>query len=250
MRKLTTFAAMAVIALLALAVAGPAAAKDRNNDNIPDKWEKKHNLSLKKNQARKDQDRDGSKNKSEYKARTDPRDSDTDDDGVEDGDENSGTIESFDPAAGTLVINLAGGDSVEGTVDEDTEIECGCRGDSGEDSDQGEDIDGDRIVPRDDPDGSDDGDDEDVDDDNSGPGGGEDEGDDDHSGPGHDGKGDCTTDDLVAGAAVHEAELKTTADGLVFTEIELVSDNPEADDDDSDDGTDDDGTPDQGPGDN
>lgn len=244
MRKITTFAAMALVALLALAVAGPAAAKDRNHDNIPDKWEKKHNLSLKKNQARKDQDRDGSRNKSEYKARTDPRDADTDDDGVEDGDENSGTIESFDPATGTLVVNLSGGDTISGTVDENTEIECGCRGDSVEDGDQGEDIGDDTTAARDDPEGSDDGPDEDVGDDNSGPGGpGDDEGDDDHSGPGHDGSegSPCTVDDLVAGAAIHEAELKTTPDGLVFTEIELVSDNPEPDDD---------GTPDQGTGDN
>jgi hypothetical protein len=234
MRKITTFAAIAVVALLALAVAGPAAAKDRNHDNIPDKWEKKHNLSLKKNQARKDQDRDGSRNKSEFKARTDPRDADTDDDGVEDGDENSGTIESFDPATGTLVVNLSGGDTISGTVDENTEIECGCRGDSGEDADQGEDIDDDTTVARDDPDGSDDGPDEDLGDDNSGPGGDGSEG------------TPCTVDDLIAGAMIHEAELKTTPEGLVFTEIELVSDNPEADDD----GTDDDGTPDQGPGDN
>ena len=231
MRKLTTAAAFAVIAVLALAIAGPAAAKDRNDDGIPDKWEKKYHLSLKKNQARKDQDKDGARNKAEYRAKTNPRSDDTDDDGVEDGDENAGTIESFDAATGVLVIDLFNGDTVTGTVDEDTEVECGCHGDTGDSEDSDDDSD-DNTGARLDP-GPGDGDD-----DHSGPGGPGG----DHSGPGGpegpDGS-DCTVDDLVAGAVVHEAELKTTADGLVYTEVELVKDDPAADSDDSDDSDDD-----------
>jgi len=214
-----------VIAVLALAIAGPAAAKDRNHDKIPDKWEKKYNLSLKVNQARKDQDKDGARNKAEFRAKTSPRSADTDDDGIEDGDENAGTIESFDATTGVLVIDLFNGDTVTGTVDADTEIDCGCHGDTG-DGDTG-----------------DTGDDDSSDDTgvlaDEGPG----DGDDDHSGPGGPGGpsgSECTVDDLVAGATVHEAELKTTADGLVYTQVELVDQNPAAADDGSDDDSSDD----------
>jgi hypothetical protein len=230
MRKLMTTAAVAIVAVLALAIAGPAAAKDRNNDNIPDKWEKRYNLSLQVKQGRKDQDKDGANNRAEFRAKTSPRSDDTDSDGVEDGDENSGTIESYDTATGVLVIDLYGGDTVSGTVDENTEVECGCHGDTGdaEDDETGDDEDGDDTSARHDPG---DGDDEDGEEDHSGPGG-----------PDGEHGSACTTDDLVAGAVVHEAELKTTPDGVVFTEIELVKDDPASDDDD--------GTPDQGTGDN
>ncbi len=49
-----------------------------------------------------------------------------------------------------------------------------------------------------------------------------------HQGPG--GAAGCTTADLVAGAVVHQAELHTTADGLVFTDIQLVKSDPGGDD--------------------
>src|SRR5215208_5411995 len=96
-----------LVGLLAIALPGTASARDRNHDKIPDKWERHHNLSLHKNQARRDQDRDSMKNRKEFKARTDPRDSDSDDDGVPDGEENAGTIASFDGT--TLTIDLFGG---------------------------------------------------------------------------------------------------------------------------------------------
>ena len=215
MRKLKTAAALAVMVVLALAIAGPAAAKDRNHDKIPDKWEKKYNLSLKKNQARKDQDKDGARNKAEYRARTNPREADTDNDGIEDGDENAGTIESFDATTGVLVIDLFSGGTVSGTVDANTEIDCGCHGDTGDSEDT-----------------DDTGDTEDD------AGDTEDEaGDDGNSSAARRDPGaadsSCTVDDLVAGAAVHEAELETTADGAVFTQVELVGQDPAADDDDS-----------------
>ena len=194
-----------IAALTAMAIcAAPAMASgDRNDDGIPDKWERQHDLSLKHDQAKKDQDRDGLKNKGEFRAGFDPRDDDSDDDGVEDGDEGAGTIASFDDTTGELVINLFGGDTFSGTVTDDTEVECENDADVNDDGPGHE--------------RRSDGDDED----HSGPGH---DGDEDHSGPGHDGEGDdedCDASALVPGAVVREAEVNVTADGLVFEEIEL-----------------------------
>ena len=215
-----------IAALAAMAVfAAPAMASgDRNNDSIPDKWERSHDLSLKHDQAKRDQDKDGLKNKGEFRAKFDPRDDDTDNDGFEDGDEGAGTIDSFDSTSGELVINLFGGDTITGTVTGDTEIECE-NDDDVQPDDHGDDV------------GDDNGDDgpghlrrsgaDDVGDDDNG---GSDHEDGDHSGPGHDGDeneneaGDdenCDATALVPGAVVREAELDATPDGLVFEEIEL-----------------------------
>jgi hypothetical protein len=197
---------------------------DRNRDGLPDRWEKKNHLSLRVNQAGRDQDRDGSKNLAEFAAGTNPRDNDTDNDGMPDGSEDVGTVTSF--ADGTLVITTgtSGGTPVTGKVTADTKIRCaGDRhhGDAHSSShgDQGERGDG-----------------------------GDDRGDD--HGPGDDNQGDrgdcgggvsgatagglptggglpgapalCTIADLKPGALVHEAELKLTADGPVWDEITLV----------------------------
>src|SRR3954447_11094713 len=88
--------ALALGAIALLAMPGLAAAKDRNHDRLPDKWEKRHHLSLKVNQTRMDQDRDHLGNRAEFLAGDDPRDHDSDDDGVMDGSEQAGTIASFD----------------------------------------------------------------------------------------------------------------------------------------------------------
>jgi hypothetical protein len=79
---LVGIAAVLVASLFAL----PALASggDGNGDRIPDRWEIKNDLSLKKNQAPRDQDRDGVRNLSEYRNGTDPRDADTDSDGTTD----------------------------------------------------------------------------------------------------------------------------------------------------------------------
>jgi hypothetical protein len=55
--------------------------------------------------------------------------------------------------------------------------------------------------------------------DNQGPGHGDDEGDDDEN----ENEAGCDTSALVPGAVVSEAELKATAAGLIFREIELIS---------------------------
>ena len=125
MRKTKSAALAALAFALFMILAGPAAARDRNDDRIPDRWEKRHHLSLKVKQAKRDQDGDGLRNRGEFKAGLDPRDDDSDNDGIEDGDENAGTIESFDAATGKLTIKLFNGDSVTGLVADDTKIECG-----------------------------------------------------------------------------------------------------------------------------
>ena len=192
----TAVLGLAALALrLVLAPGASARSTARKNDRIPDRWERAHHLSLKVNQAAKDQDRDGMKNRAEYRADTDPRDADTDDDGVKDGREDSGTVVSF--TGGVLTIKLYRNDkTVEGKVDDATELKCpsttaATPRDGGRD-DQGDDDHGD----------DDQGDDE--------------QGDDDHGDAGA-----CGTDKLTAGTVVREAELKTTPDGLHFDEIKL-----------------------------
>lgn len=202
--------ACGVAALLALP--GIAAAKDRNHDHIPDKWEKKHKLSLKVNQARRDQDHDGLRNRAEFRAGTNPRDADSDNDGIEDGEENAGTVSSFDAETGKLTIALFGGESITGFVTEDTEIECGCGSHSGstpEAEEEGE------IRSRS---GSDDGPEHDLGDDEGEDAPNHDAGD-DSGGSGH-GDG-CSVEDLTEGAAIQEAELRVGSGRAVFEKIEL-----------------------------
>ena len=77
-----------VLAALLLAIPGLASApRDANDDNLPDRWEKRHDLSLNVNQARRNQDKDGLRNKGEFRRGTDPRDADTDGDGIPDGED-------------------------------------------------------------------------------------------------------------------------------------------------------------------
>ena len=124
-------AALGALALLALP--SIAAAKDRNHDHIPDRWEKRHNLSLSVKQSNRDQDRDQLGNRGEFKAGDNPRDSDSDNDGVMDGEENAGTIASYDTTTGKLTITLFGGDTVSGVVTDQTRIKCGHGCNSGDD---------------------------------------------------------------------------------------------------------------------
>jgi hypothetical protein len=209
--------------------------------------------------GREDADRDGLDNHGEDVTGNDPIDPDTDDDGVKDGAEDAGTIVSFED--GVLTVRSARGTSVIAAVTDATEIECSSEGDLelwDEDEDElgarGLDVAGERritdpFVP-----------DEDGDEDRGGSGKGDDErggsgkggkaGDDERGGSGKGGKGgddepsdedpsesddededsdrgdedeeSCGVEALVRGAGVHEAELVLTADGPVFTKIELV----------------------------
>jgi hypothetical protein len=181
----------AVVALVAiLALPGTAAARDRNHDRIPDRWEKRHRLSLRVNQARRDQDRDRLRNRAEFLAGTNPHDADSDNDGIRDGEEHAGTIASFDPETGVLTIGLFGGGTIGGLIAEETEIEC-----------------------------DDDGGEASASSDSSGDGEGEEaeSGDDDETGV------ECTTADLVPGATVDEAELELEDGVAVFESVELAS---------------------------
>lgn len=216
-------AALGAVALLALP--GVAAAKDRNHDRIPDRWEKRHHLSLHVNQARHDQDRDRLNNRGEFKAGDNPRDRDTDNDGVMDGEENAGTIASFDQETGKLTINLFGGETVTGFVTEDTRIECGHQcshhGEDGEEqasaSDDGHSGPGDGSEPT----GTGQGDDENDDpagDQNDMPSANQGSGNEDEQG---DTGASCTTAALAVGATVEEAELEVSNGKATFEKIEL-----------------------------
>lgn len=84
-RQLIAILTGAVAAMLLAIPALAATGHDANKDRIPDRWEKKHDLSLNVNQATRDQDHDGLKNMGEYRNGTDPRDADSDADGADDG---------------------------------------------------------------------------------------------------------------------------------------------------------------------
>jgi hypothetical protein len=227
--RLGILLAMALGVLAMLALPSLAAAKDRNHDRIPDRWEQRHRLSLKVDQAGRDQDGDHLGNRGEFQAGDNPRDQDSDDDGVMDGDENAGTITSYDATTGKLTITLYGGDTVSGLVTDRTRIHCGGGCDHGEGPDDdsgtasrpGEGPDSQAGPPPPPP--------------QSGPPGqGDDENDDP---PGHDGTppgasegpgqgaehapADCTTADLVAGAVVKGAELELEHGAATFSEVDL-----------------------------
>ena len=201
-RSLLVLAASCLGLIALLAVPSGAAAKDRNHDRIPDRWEKAHHLSLAVNQAHRDQDNDNLGDRGEFLAGDNPRDADTDNDGTEDGNENAGRIDSFDAGTGRLVVGLFGGDKVTGLVNDQTEIECADNGDDNSQNDGPNDRHGDNSGP-----GSE----------NSGQSGDDNQGPDDNG----DNQGTCSTADLQQGALVQEAELHTEGGSAVFEKVEL-----------------------------
>jgi hypothetical protein len=238
-RTLFGILAVAIAGLLVFALPSVAAARDRNHDRIPDRWEKRHHLSLHKKQAKRNQDHDGLKNRQEWKAGDDPRDPDSDNDGVEDGDEGAGKISNFQDHV--LTIDLFGGGSISGLVTEGTEVKCDHGDDQGD-----EDGDGEGGHHGETGDGEDQGDQGDVDDDQGeqvgddqsgaaekiqaksgsdeepGDDVGDDQGDDEDNDDQDDDNHACSVDNLVAGAVVQEAELELEHGQAVFEEIELA----------------------------
>jgi Bacterial TSP3 repeat len=217
------FLVVALAALAMLALPGVAAAKhkhrgrsnatvrhrDRNHDGIPDRWEKRHHLSLKVNQAHRDQDRDHLRNRAEFLAGDNPRNPDTDGDGIPDGEENAGTIASFDTESGKLTIDLFGGETISGMVTEETEIKCESSSPtaSASMSSQSEDSSGDEQGQEEE--GQEEQEEEQ----------GDDEG---ESGGDQGGSANCTTADLTPGAVVKQAELQVESGTPVFEEVELA----------------------------
>ena len=120
-------ASLALLIVAAALTAAPALARD--HDKLPDRWERKHHLNLKKNDAKRDRDRDGLYNLREYRAHTNPRkkdsdrdglkdgaerrfgfnprDRDSDDDGIKDGRENAGKVTQL--SSSSITIRLAAG---------------------------------------------------------------------------------------------------------------------------------------------
>lgn len=219
--------ALAMTALAVLALPSPAAAKDRNHDRIPDRWEKRHRLSLKVNQATRDQDRDHLRNRAEFLAGDNPRDRDSDNDGVADGQENAGTIESFDQGTGWLSIDLFGKGTLGGQVTDATELECerhrgaddasvsAHRDEAGDDEGHHGDEPGDDQDNHEDEAGADKGEHGDEPSDDQGGHGDDDQGEEDRSGA-------CTMADLVPGAIVQEADLHVSGGRAAFEEVELA----------------------------
>ena len=70
MKRLTLV--LVLLGSLLFAASASAAGRDANRDRIPDRWEKKHGLSLKVKQTRRDQDKDGFHNRADWRAKTDP----------------------------------------------------------------------------------------------------------------------------------------------------------------------------------
>ena len=226
---LATLFGLALAALALVALPAAAAARDRNHDHIPDRWEKKHHLSLRVNQARRDQDGDHLNNRAEFLAGFNPRSADSNGNGIPDNEEGAGTIASFESESGKLTINLFGGETLSGLVTESTEIKCeGSSGasasdveesgddegsDGGEEAGEaqgGEEEAGDGEGSSGETPGEDDGQDEE---------GAAEEGGQQAEGDG--GSSSCTTTDLVPGAVVHSADLKLENGAATFEEIEL-----------------------------
>ena len=216
-----------ILALIAVSAPGMAAAKDHNKDRIPDRWEKKHSLSLAKDQRKLDQDSDGLKNRGEWLSGTNPRDKDSDDDGIKDVKEHAGVISAYDATAGTLTVTLYAGGEISGSVDDSTEVQC---------EDTSGDGTGDQTVVRSGhgrDSGSDDSSEDDSGDDQSGDNqsgsdqsGGDQSDDDGTADQGHGDHGNCDGNcsiaDLAEGVEVTEADVKYTSSGAVFTELDIV----------------------------
>jgi hypothetical protein len=220
--RLILVAALGVLAMLALPAVAAAKHRDRNHDGIPDRWEKRHHLSLKVNQAHRNQDHEGLNNLEEFEHGTNPQKADTDGDGLTDsqevevgddprsadsnhdgtpdGQENAGKVATFDGT--TLTIELFDGSMLSGMVTESTEIECDHSGGEVQTADdsqgEGEGTSGDAGQASDE----------------------EEEKPDDQE---QAGEASCGTASLAPGAPIREAELEVGPEGAVFHSIHLAS---------------------------
>ena len=247
-----------VLASLLLVPAG-AAARDRDHDGLPDRWEKRHGLSLKVANAGGDPDRDRVDNRNEHREGTaprdrdsdddgrrdgredadrdklsnadedatgnDPRDRDSDDDGVIDGREQAGVVKSFDGEE--LVLELSRGGSISGFVSADTRLSCESEKEAESEwggAKRAGAASEDEEPPEDEGGEDDEADFEDGWEDEE-PGEEDDgEGDwEDEKKPGDEKEDSCPLSRLKPGARVHEAELEIDAEGAWFVKIELLA---------------------------
>ena len=241
-----------IVALLTLALPTAASARDRDRDGLSDRWEKRHKLSLKKNSANSDLDRDKVDNANEYRERTnprdadsdndgksdgredtdrdklnnrsedatgnDPRDPDTDDDGISDGKERAGAVVSLED--GWLTIDLANGTSVKGMVGDYTDFRC--RSEKQAESSHGKGPKAGKSNDEEHDEGEGEGEDPESDeapDDESGEPDGSEKPD---KGEDHTGNKHCSADWADEGRGVHEAKLTLTSEGLVFKRVTLL----------------------------
>ena len=253
--------ALVLVALGALVLPGTALARDRDRDGLPDRWERKHQLSTKKKSANADPDRDRVDNGNEWRERTDPRDGDTDNDGkrdgredpdrdklrnaaedatgndprnpdtdldgLTDGRENAGAVRTFED--GLLTIGLAGGGTLTARVLPGTSVTCSSerqaerryRSRARAAQDPEEPLDPGEENEDDDP-GFEDDPLPDEDEDPFGPDFGDDLPGDDSGGDGKHEGADCPDTSLRRGARVHEAEILAAEDEDVFRSVELV----------------------------
>lgn len=157
--------------LLVLPSAAPAKGGDRNRNAIPDRWERAHKVSVKKDHSRRDTDRDGLSTWAEWRSRTDPRkrDSDrdrrpdgredadrdklsngaevrfgfdpgkrdSDGDGRRDGDENAGVVRAV--AGPVVTIALARGGTLVAALSPDSDLGCDASADDARTDDEDED---------------------------------------------------------------------------------------------------------------
>jgi hypothetical protein len=192
--------------------------------------------------GKEDADKDKLNNSGEDNADTDPMNPDTDGDGVKDGDEHAGEVTAWDGS--TLTIRVYGGQTLTGTVDENTYIGCAAGDDA---TDQGDltsedptwsgdptadelgkvasdDLGDDTDPGVDDPGADDPGTDDSTDDtgDDTGSGdSGDDTGTDDSGDDTGTGADPCLSA-LKVGVKVSEASLDVSADGAFFDAIELA----------------------------
>ena len=239
-KRIITPVAACAVAVLALPMA--AQARDRDSDGMNDRWEKRHHVSNpnadpdrdrvdnrnefvertrprdrdtdddRRPDGREDRDRDRLSNAAEDATGNDPTDRDTDDDGIPDGKEHAGVVSAYEN--GVLTIDLANGGSVTAAVTEMTDVDCATEAAAENTAPQS------RSSHRPRPGGEPDGTREAFLGDGAGFGGG--------GGFGCDGNREgrdsveCPEGTLAVGAKVHEASLRITENGALWTEIEIL----------------------------
>ena len=153
MRRTSLVLPIAAMALTLGALPGLAhAATDRDGDGMADRWEKRYRVSSAngdgdrdrvdnrneyregtsprakdsdgdgRSDGREDRDRDRLSNAAEDATGNDPADRDTDNDGIPDGKEQAGVVSAYEN--GSLTIELATGGSVTATVTDRTDVDC------------------------------------------------------------------------------------------------------------------------------